>query len=122
MNCECNLLPHIFNIERQANQLKDRLEIINVKNENWIKLGKCRVCNQYWQLDEWDKYQTICAIKIDDPNGWQSYDDKQDRIRLLIDSRSGISDEGCIKAGCENKALKSLVYCPQHAYEIGLRE
>jgi hypothetical protein len=122
MNCECDQLPPIFNIERYASRFQDRLEIIDFKSEAWVKLGKCQICGQCWQLDEWDRYLTICAIKIDAPDSWQSYDDKPDRIRLLKDSRGGLSDEECIKANCGNKALKSLAYCPGHALEIGLRE
>ncbi len=122
MNCECNQLPHIFNVERYPNHLKDRIEFVDRKDEGWVKLGKCRVCGQYWQLDEWDKYQTICAIKVDAPDDWKNYDDKPDRIQLLINSRNGLSEEECVMAGCKNKALKSLAYCPKHAYEIGLRE
>lgn len=119
-NCECNQLPSIFNIEKCPNHLRERIEIFDKKDDGWRELGKCQICGQYWQLDKWDKLQTICAIKIDVSDDWQSYDDKPDRIQLLIDSYSGLSDEECIKANCQNEALKSLACCPKHAYEIGL--
>ncbi len=122
INCECNQLPHIFNVEKYHSQLKDRFESVDRKDSGWLELGKCQICGQYWQLDKWDKLQTICAIKIDALDDWQNYDDKPDRMQLLIDSRDGLTEEKCIKANCQNKALKSLAYCPKHAYEIGLRE
>jgi hypothetical protein len=122
IDCECRQLPRIFNVEKYSNHLKDRFEVVDRTDDNWIELGKCRVCGQYWQIDKWDKYQTICAIRVDFPDNWQNYDDKADRMQLLFDSRSGLSQEKCIKAGCENKALKSLAYCLNHAWEIGLRE
>jgi hypothetical protein len=120
-DCECKRLPNIFNTERIFNGLKNRVKIVDIKN-NWIKLGRCSVCGQFWQLDEWDKYQTICAIKINDPANWQTFDDEPDRVQLLINSRGGLSDKECVKANCRDTALKSLAYCPKHAYEIGLRE
>ncbi|MDQ6786373.1 MAG: hypothetical protein M3033_06085 [Acidobacteriota bacterium] len=73
-------------------------------------------------MDKWDKLQTICAIKINFPKDWQNYDDKPDRVELLMNSRGGLSEAECIKANCQNKALKSLAYCLKHSYEIGLRE
>jgi hypothetical protein len=122
MSCECERLPHVFNLEKYSNRLKKRLTEVEVKSDGWVKLCQCRACGQYWQLDEWDKYQTLCAIKISDPANWQTYDDQPDRARLLIESRGGLSEEECVMARCQNKALKSLAYCPAHAYEIGIRE
>ncbi len=122
MRCECEQLPQIFNYERYPNSLKDRLVKIDTKDGNWLELYKCRACGQHWQLDVWDKYQTNCALKIDAPETWQSFDDTPLRIQLLIESRGGFSEEKCRMADCRNKALKSLAFCQFHAYEVGLRE
>jgi len=122
MNCECHQLPKAFNLERLPNRLRRRIEEIDFKDQGWVKLYKCYVCGQRWQLDEWDKYQVVCAIKIPETANWRAYDDKPDRLQLLLDSRGGLSENACVKAGCGNLALKSLAYCPAHAYEIGLRE
>ncbi|HXG85812.1 MAG TPA: hypothetical protein VNI84_17465 [Pyrinomonadaceae bacterium] len=87
-----------------------------------MKLNKCCICWQHWQIDVWDKYQTNCALKIDKPKNWQSFDDEPDRLKLLVETRGGLSEEKCVKQGCTNDALKSLAYCPIHAYKIGFRE
>lgn len=121
-NCKCNQLPRIFDSEKYPNHLRGRIEIIDKKNEGWRELGKCRECGQYWQLDKWDKLQTICAIKIDFPDNWQNYNDEPVRLELLMKSRGGLSEEECIKKNCKNKALKTLAYCLEHSYRIGLRE
>ena len=122
MRCECKQLPRIFNYEQYPNNLKERLVEVSAKDGNWVKLSKCRACGQYWQTDVWDKYQTNCALKIDAPESWQSLDDKPFRLQLLVETRGGLSEENCVMAGCGNKALKSLAYCPEHAFRIGLRE
>ena len=122
MSCECDQLPQILNLESYPNHVRKRLHEVDLKSEEWVKLLRCLVCGQHWQLDEWDKYQAVCAIKIADPENWRSYDDKPDRFRLLVEARGGLSDEECVKAGCQDKALRTLGYCPAHAYEVGLRE
>lgn len=122
MKCECSRLPRLFNIEKYLSHLRETVEIVDRKDSGWGELRICRICGQHWQLDKWDKLQTICAIKIDFPDDWQNYDDKSDRMQLLIDSRGGLSEVRCIKAICQNKAFKSLAYCLEHSYEIGLRE
>jgi hypothetical protein len=123
MSCECSQLPQIFNIENYYSRLMTHLEIIDQKDGGWLKLFKCSVCNQHWQVDLIDRLQVNCAIKIDDSVEWQNFDDKSIRIQYLISSRGGLSEEECVTAGCKNKALKSLAHCPKHAYEnVGLRE
>jgi hypothetical protein len=123
MACECDHLPRIFNVETYPNTLANHVELVDQKDGGWLKLYKCPVCGRYWQIDVIDRLQTNCAIRIDDPAGWHSFDDKPVRFQYLIDARGGLSDEDCIMAGCKNKALKSMSYCPRHAYEdVGLRE
>ena len=122
MHCECEQLPQIFNYERYPNNLNDRLVEVDAKDGNWLELSKCRVCGQHWQVDVRDKYQTNCALKIDAPESWQSFDDKHFRLQLLVETHGGFSQEQCKMSECQNKALKSLAFCQFHAYKIGLRE
>ena len=123
MNCECNQLPRIFNVETYPNRLMAHLEPIARKDGGWLRLYKCSVCGQHWQVDLIDRLQVNCAIRIDNPTEWRDFDDKPVRVQYLIDSRGGLSTEECLMARCKNKALQSLAYCPKHAYEdVGLRE
>ena len=123
MNCQCSQLPQIFNVETLPNRLSDALDLVEQKDSGWRKLYRCYVCGQHWQLDLIDSLQVNCAIKIDSPGDWQSFDDKPVRMRYVFDVRGGASDEDCIVAGCTNKALRSLAYCLGHAYDhAGIRE
>jgi hypothetical protein len=117
--CSCRRLPAIFKIEDQGRFVSQLEEVDN--RADWLQLYRCTDCGQHWQLDLPDKYQVSCAIKIEDPAHWQSFDDKPVRLQFLIESRGGLSQEECAKAGCSNRALKSLAFCPAHAYEIGIR-
>jgi len=123
MNCQCSLLPRIFNVETFPNRLSDSLDLVDQKDGGWLKLNKCSDCGQHWQLDLIDRLQVNCAIKIDNPDEWQRFDDKPVRMQYVFNVRKGLSDEDCIVAGCKNKALKSLAYCLGHAYDYaGVRE
>jgi hypothetical protein len=73
-----------------------KFERIDWKDDAWVKLIKCPDCGQYWQLDEWDKYQAGLAIKIEDSESWKTYPeispsywrmtmDKKYEIIILID-------------------------------------
>ena len=95
----------------------DSLTLVDEKDGGWRNLYSCSDCGRYWQVDLIDKYQVNCAIRIDDPNNWQTFDDKPLRMQYVFDTRGGLSDEGCIVARCPNKALKSLAYCLEHAYD-----
>ncbi len=122
MDCECSQLPKIFNIETYPNSLMDCVELTEQKG-SWLKLYKCLRCGQHWQIDAIDKLQVNCAIKINNPKEWKSFDDKPIRVQYLIDSRGGLSEEQCLMQDCKNKTLISLAYCPKHAYEtLGIRQ
>ena len=123
MVCECESLPRIINLETYPNHLMDGLELIDEKDSGWRKLYRCGVDGCYWQVDVIDRLQTNCAIRIDDVSGWRTFDDKPVRLQYLIEARGGLTQDECIMAGCKNKTLKTLAYCPTHAYEtVGLRE
>jgi hypothetical protein len=123
MKCECGQFQRTINIETYPNRLVDRLDLIDTKDGEWLKLYRCSICGQYWQFDLADRLQVNLAIKIDEPCNWQDFNDKPARLQHLIDSRSGLSEEICVMTGCQDRALKTLAHCPAHAYEVdGLRQ
>ena len=120
--CKCKSLPEYFKADTSDLYFKN-FQQIDWKHDVWVNLIKCPDCEQHWQIDEWDKYQTGLAIKIEKPDCWKTYNDKKVRINFLIQNRGGPSDELCRWQGCNNKALKGLAYCPMCAYDgIGIRE
>ncbi|MCD4718660.1 MAG: hypothetical protein K8S13_02210 [Desulfobacula sp.] len=120
--CECKGLPEFIKSDTSDSYFK-KFKQIDWKDDAWVKLIKCPDCGQYWQLDEWDKYQTGLAIKIEDPESWKTHNDKEIRIEFLIHTRGGLSEKTCAWQGCNNKAIIGLAYCPLCAYEkAGIRE
>lgn len=50
MNCECNQPPHIFNVERYPNLLKDRLEFVDRKDESVMRFHPKATFNKSMKL------------------------------------------------------------------------
>lgn len=117
MNCNCLSSHEAIPV---SNLPVANLTLID--NGTWIKLYSCQSCNQFWKVDNHDKYQTNLAIKLDNAQNWEDFDDFEIRKEFLCRSRDGYSSEGCRKLGCNKIALKSLAFCLDHAWEIGLRE
>jgi hypothetical protein len=120
--CKCKKLSDYFKADTSDRYFK-KFQNIDWKDDAWVTLKQCPSCGQHWQLDEWDKYQTGLAIKIETPENWKTYDDTNVRVDFLIQNRGGFSDELCMWQGCSNKALKGLAYCPMCAFKkSGIRE
>ncbi len=121
MTCECDHLPDVFNLETHPHCLMNHLELVD--NTEWLTFQRCVDCGQTWQLDNIDRLQVNLAIKFDSNVDWRVFDDKPLRFKYLIDARGGLSGDTCVMEGCENLALKSLAYCPAHAFDyVGMRE
>ena len=120
--CKCKRLPECFKSDTSDPCFKTFQEI-DWKKDAGVKLVKCPECGQHWQLDQWDKYHSGLAVKIQAPESWGQYDDKNVRIAYLVKRRGGLSEQICAWQGCTNKALTGLAYCPLCAYEkSGIRE
>src|ERR1022692_2507556 len=119
MSCACSKLPQLVRIDARCD-LPERLEESELRS--WIKLSRCRICGQYWRVDEWDKFHTQFAVKINDPAHWQEYDDLPLRKKFLLESRGGITNEKCIWQGCTNNRVKGVVLCIDHLFQTGARE
>ena len=114
----CKSLPQIFYLDDVV-FFESRLR--KVAQGNWVSLHKCRWCRQHWRLDDWDKYTTQFAVKIDDPQHWETFDSTDLEKGLLLESRGGTTDKKCIWAGCGNKSVQGVAYCIDHLYESGAR-
>jgi len=120
--CKCKRLPEYFKADTSDPDFS-KFQQIDWKKDAWVKLIQCPDCGQHWQLDQWDKYQSGLAVKIEEPDRWRQFCDKIFRIPHLVQSRGGLSQQTFAWHGCENKALMGLAYCPLCAYErSGLRE
>ena len=113
--CKCDSLPEFLKADKTNPYFKG-FNRIDVKDDAWVKLIKCPDCGQCWQIDEWDKYQTGLAIKIQHPKVWKHFDDKKIRLEFLVQTRDGLSEIKCAWIGCNNIAIRGLAYCPSCSY------
>ena len=120
MDCNCSKLPSIFDVEDGPKGFIKNL--IKLFKDNWIKLMQCPSCKQYLRVDEWDKYQTQFAIKLDKREGWENIDTVPLQKEFLQQSRGGTTQEECMWANCSKNRVKGVVYCVDHLYETGARK
>jgi len=118
MPCECSQLSDIVKLDDQSTIGGfEELEM-----GDWVRLVRCPRCGQLWSVDEWDKYQTRFAVRILQREGWREFDAMPSRRQYLIQSRGGLTDEKCIRLGCEQRRVRGVVYCADHLYQTGARE
>ena len=119
--CTCEILPSTVDLEKEHSSWSR--EFVQIAEKPFLTLQECRLCGQLWQFDQIDKLQTSIAIKVGPSADWESFSDEPFRKEHLARSRGGLSAEMCVLKGCTNRALRTLAYCLDHAYEYaGLRE
>ncbi len=118
MSCLCNSLASSFFLDEAPLGFEQQLDTI--KTGDWIQLRKCPICGCLWSIDVWDKLQWQVVIKLESENDLGN-DSTVIRKELLFKARGGTSNDKCIWARCENKAIKDVVYCLEHLWETGAR-
>ncbi len=118
MPCKCSQLPDIVKLDNHPEI--GRFELL--ETGNWVRLFRCPCCDQLWSVDEFDKLQTQFAVKIPERDGWREFDTTLLRRDYLIRSRGGLTDEKCIRQGCDQPRVRGVVYCAEHLYQTGARE
>jgi hypothetical protein len=92
-----------------------------IEKKGWYLLYMNKVDKTYWRLDQYDKLQQQCFVKLDSLESWAEFDDKELRIELLKNTR-GLGRGKCMWSQCKRSSLQGLVYCERHAYEeMGIR-
>jgi hypothetical protein len=84
---------------------------IGEANEGWRSILQCSECGQYWLVDEFDKAQSLFAIKIDNPNKPEESRLLEIHEQALLEKHGGESEQNCMFAGCGNKAVKDFAFC-----------
>jgi hypothetical protein len=126
MNCFCSKLPQLVKADQLVNAGVNLFVHFDTMQSgggnNWTNLIRCRHCEQHWRIDVSDKYQIQFAVKIDDINHWQEFDDLPLRKKFLLESRGGLTEEKCIWQGCSNYRVKGVAYCLDHLFQTGARQ
>jgi hypothetical protein len=119
MTCSCSQLPALLKVQDHSKfiYLMEQLDMAN-----WMRLFRCKICDQLWAIDEWDKYQSQFAFKMTVLEGWQKVNLTPMRKQHLIESRGGLTEEKCVWSGCNGRRVQGVAYCVDHLYETGARE
>jgi len=119
MQCSCGSRGDLVEIGHHYAEFVAGLRCLEIGQ--WIKLLQCLDCGQFWRTDEWDKYQTLYALKLSSPKGWESVDIKSLIIERMVENHGGLDASFCLAKNCKLQALKGRAYCGQHFYDTGAR-
>ncbi|TEW47648.1 metal-binding protein [Psychromonas algicola] len=114
--CDCNEQENVIDITNNHKAFQNGL--IALDFGNWEKLMECSECGQLWKVSEFEKYQTLYAVKVPDLNDWEDVGDALIKEKIVQD-RGGITEQECMFSGCEHKQVKDSAYCIDHLYETG---
>lgn len=119
MKCSCAQQDALVDITDGYPRFAERFDL--VATGNWVKLMRCPTCGQLWKVDEWDKYQTLYALKIAHQEFWESADATSLVKDRMVQNRGGLSDDKCMWQHCKLKAVRGSAYCVNHLYDTGAR-
>ncbi|MFZ6749047.1 hypothetical protein [Undibacterium sp. Ren11W] len=119
LKCSCIQRNPLVEITDGYHSFTDTLNTIEFGN--WVKLMQCSECLQYWKLDEWDKYQTLYAVKIQNKDNWEKYDGTSLIKARIIQNRGGLESVQCLWENCGLNAVRASAYCVDHLYDNGAR-
>jgi hypothetical protein len=119
MKCICGSLLEVFYLDSAGAGFMQPLRERSA--ENWKRLYQCESCGVYWAVDEWDKYAHQVASRVSSPTEWDTASDQQ-RKKLLLQARGGLTSEKCIWAGCAALRVKGVAFCIDHLYATGARK
>jgi hypothetical protein len=119
MQCSCHVQEDFVEIGHDYQTFVAGLECLEISN--WVKLMQCPACGQYWRADEWDKYQTLYALKLDSPSNWQEVDVEPLIKERMLQNHGGLDATTCLAKDCKLHALNGRAYCVNHFYDTGAR-
>jgi hypothetical protein len=116
---DCSDLPDVFWLDHDdpRQRLEQRLTAMSITGGGWITVARCNDCGQVWRVDKSGNRSVDLAVKVADVNAWRDEDDRAARLTYLKRSYGGDDTTKCTWAGCQNRALKSLAMCAEHAFD-----
>lgn len=97
-------------------------ELELVERANWYELYRRKSDSTYWRIASPDKYESRFLIRIEDLNGWSTFDSTPLEQQLLLQSRGGLGKESCMVQGCCQLVVLNSAFCLAHTYERGVRK
>lgn len=85
-----------------------------LREKRHAALYLCAECGTNWQVDL--RARGPQAIKVREPLAWEHFDDVPFRLQYLERFHGGVGEVGCLFRGCQDFALKRMVFCVRHAY------
>jgi hypothetical protein len=113
--CDCQHRPPFFDIH--PDELRTFLEGFDQLTNQRLEiyhLYRCSACDTLWIVD--DSTRGPMAVRAANAFEIKSFDERPYRRELLIAMHGGLEESKCMFIGCNNRALKGIVFCVDHQY------
>ncbi len=117
MKCSCTKQRDVQKLGEYPPGFLWRPKKLDSKVGGEVVLFRCADCGASWQIDRWARDGVNLCVRVDDPDNWQTFDDKPLRYRYLEQNRGGKSTERCRWQCCDKYAVKGLAFCAECAFE-----
>src|SRR2546426_7991411 len=104
MRCSCSQQEALVDITNSHSEFTGNLNVIEFGN--WVKLMQCPDCGQLWRVEEWDKYQTLYALKVASNVGWEKIDSTRLIKERMVRNRGGLENSKCMWEKCSLNGVK----------------
>lgn len=120
MKCTCKDIKIISYLEDVSDTFLNNLELID--SNNLYDLYKCKRCKQHWRINNLDKFIHQFVVKLQDKDNWENEDYSDIEKEFILEYRGGLSDDECMKYGCDKNCVRGTAYCIDHLYELGVKK
>jgi hypothetical protein len=119
--CACSTHGDAFVFDSRSRGCGLALEDVDLDGENWVRLGKCPVCDALWAYDVdpglWNNRLPVrVAVRLQSEEEFRTSVFDERRGRCLVEHCGGAEEEPCVKAGCEKMRLKGYAFCEDHLW------
>ncbi|HTV49251.1 MAG TPA: hypothetical protein VMG59_12500 [Phycisphaerae bacterium] len=115
--CDCQTRRDFFNIhpEELRNFLLGFVQLTTDRHADY-HLYRCPLCNTLWLVD--DTTRSPMAVRVSSEAAAIDFDERPYRRQLMVEWHGGVTDQKCNFIDCNNRALRGIVYCVDHAYPM----
>lgn len=93
-----------------------------VDDTTGLHVYQCRMCESYWTVSRYAKYQTTFCVRLRRFDDFKEVDWERILMSNLVYLFGGLDNKKCHYAGCYDFCVKSTIYCAKHLLETGTLE
>jgi len=117
MGCRCKERPEYFDTFPDEEVYEVVSTLKEVDTYRHFNLLACDSCNQLYIAEL--QSRSPLFVKVKSRKDLAVFNEVEYRKLLILSSHGGLSENKCMQSNCNNKALKGMYLCVEHAFDWG---